>query len=98
MTLFDSKLHETFGYVHRTSTGDAAPKFRTIGIGIGIYLGCFLPGGNSAHNTIIITKSRYSHQKITHSKDTIQKLHAYARNFQIISRVERHPMVEKNFM
>ena len=39
-----------------------------LGIGIGIYLGCFLPGGNWAHNTIIITKSRYSHPKITHSK------------------------------
>ena len=35
---------------------------------IGIYLGCFLPGGNSAHNTIIMDKSRHSHQKITHSK------------------------------
>ena len=38
-------------------------------VGIRIYLVCFLPGGNSAHNTIIITKSRYSHQKITHSKE-----------------------------
>ena len=43
--------------------------FHEVGIGIGIYLGCFLPGGNSAHNTIIITKSRYSHQKITNSKE-----------------------------
>ena len=39
-----------------------------IGIGIGIYLGCFLPGGNSANNAIIMNKSRHSHQKMTHSK------------------------------
>ena len=49
--------------INRTDNTSSA-----FGIGIGIYLGCFLPGGNSAHNTIIITKSRYSHQKITHSK------------------------------
>ena len=38
----------------------------TFSVRIGI--GDLLPGGNSAHNTIIITKSRYSHQKITNSK------------------------------
>ena len=43
--------------------------FFSTDIGIEMYLGCFLPGCNSAHNTIIITKSRYSHQKITHSKE-----------------------------
>ena len=34
--------------------------------GIGIYLGCFLTGSNSAHNTIIINKWRYSDQKIAY--------------------------------
>ena len=52
-------------HVNHASSKDVA-LVQCIGIGIGIYLGCFLPGGNSAHNTIIITKPRYSHQKITH--------------------------------
>ena len=55
--------------LHLSSSTEALAPLVSKWIGIGIYLGCFLPGGNSAHNTIIITESRYSHQKITHSKE-----------------------------
>ena len=37
----------------------SSASFQYVGIGIGVY---------SAHNTIIMNKSRHSHQKVTHSK------------------------------
>ena len=39
-----------------------------IGIVIGIYVGCFLHGGNSAHNTIIQSINKLM-SKITHSEE-----------------------------
>ena len=51
-------------------------------IGIGIYLGCFFPGGNSAHNTIIMNKSRHSHQKMGYTLEvTIGTIESYLERF-----------------
>ena len=47
-------IHElTIGLVFVINLVPLIIYFDTFGIGIRIYLGCFLPGGNSAHNTII---------------------------------------------